>query len=277
MTSKTNEMLGPELPIALTMAGHDPTGGAGIQADIETLISMGCHACSAVTALTVQDTSHVFSFMPVEPEMLIQQARTVLEDMPVHAIKIGMTGSVEIVEAIHSILIDYSEVPVVLDPVMASGGGDSLSERSVREAMTELLLPCTTILTPNTPEARELAPESDTIDACAMALLDHGCKYVLITGTHEQTGEVINSLYGEDQKLETFSWPRLEGSYHGSGCTLAASIAGLLAQGKTPRQAALEAQEFTWQALNGGYRTGMGQKMPNRFFWSAGDDSEGAP
>jgi hydroxymethylpyrimidine/phosphomethylpyrimidine kinase len=259
----------------MTIAGHDPTGGAGIQADIETIISMGCHACSVVTALTVQDTSNVFTFMPVEPELVIQQSRTLLEDMPVHAIKIGMLASTEIAEAVHSILIDYPHIPVVLDPVMASGEGDSLSERSVREAIIELLLPYTTIITPNTLEARELAPESDNLDACAMSLLDHGCKYTLITGTHEQSETVNNTLYGEAQKLETFSWPRLEGSYHGSGCTLAAGIAAQLAQGKTPLQASHEAQEFTWQALQGGYRIGMGQKIPNRFFWAGWEDKEG--
>jgi hydroxymethylpyrimidine/phosphomethylpyrimidine kinase len=274
MTTEKSALHGPALPVAMTIAGHDPGGGAGIQADIESMISMGCHACSVVTALTVQDTSNVYSFMPVEPEMVIQQARTLLEDMPVHAIKIGMLASTDIVEAVQSVLIDYPEIPVVVDPVMASGEGDSLSERSVREAIIELLLPYTTILTPNTPEARELAPESDNLDACAMSLLDHGCKYVLITGTHEQTEQVKNTFYGGNQKLDEFSWPRLEGSYHGSGCTLAAAIAGLLAQGKSPAQAVLEGQEFTWQALLGAYRIGMGQKLPNRFFWAGWEENE---
>jgi hydroxymethylpyrimidine/phosphomethylpyrimidine kinase len=195
--------------------------------------------------------------------------------MPVDAIKIGMLASHEIVEAVHSILVDYPDIPVILDPVMASGGGNTLMEDEMQDALLTLLLPQTTILTPNSLEARRLAPDSDTLDACAMSLLDHGCRYVLITGTHENTQQVHNTLYGNNRKLETYSWDRLEGSYHGSGCTLASAIAALIAQGQEPLTALFEAQNFTWQSLQHGYQLGMGQKLPNRLFW-AGWEEDGS-
>lgn len=260
------------VPVVMTFAGNDPTGGAGIQADIEAIISMGCHAAPVITALTVQDTTSVQGFAPIDAELIIQQARAVLEDMPVAAVKIGMVGSIEAVQAIHTILIDYPDIPVVLDPVISAGGGGELANEEVVDGLRSLLLPLTTVLTPNSLEARRLAPESDNLDACAMALLDHGAEFVLITGSHENTPEVYNTLYGNRRKLETFTWPRLEGSYHGSGCTLASAIAGLLAQGTEPLSATHEAQEFTWQALNHGYRIGMGQRLPNRLFWASPDE-----
>jgi hydroxymethylpyrimidine/phosphomethylpyrimidine kinase len=259
------------VPVVMTLAGNDPTGGAGIQADIESIISMGCHAAPVITALTVQDTAQVIGFAPIDAELIIQQARAVLEDMPVAAVKIGMVGSIEAVQAIHTILMDYPDLPVVLDPVLASGGGAELADDEVIDGLRSLLLPLTTVLTPNSLEARTLAPESDNLDACAMALLDAGAEFVLLTDTHENTPQVHNVLYGNRRKLETFSWPRLEGSFHGSGCTLASAIAGLLAQGTEPLSAIHEAQEFTWQALKHGYRIGMGQRLPNRLFWASSD------
>jgi hydroxymethylpyrimidine/phosphomethylpyrimidine kinase len=259
-------------PVVLVFAGHDPSGGAGIQADIEALASQGCHAATVITALTVQDTRDVQDFRPLDAIELIAQARAVLEDMPVAAFKLGMLGSVENIEAIHTILNDYPEIPVVFDPVLASGGGTGLGGPELIEAMQVLLLPMTTVLTPNSPEARALARGADTLDACALSLLDTGTDYVLVTGTHEDSRHVDNRLYHEDRLLETFTWERLPGSYHGSGCTLASSLAGLLARGLDPFAAAHEAQDYTWNALRQGYRPGLGQQLPNRLFWTRDDD-----
>ena len=260
-------------PVVLVFAGHDPSGGAGIQADIEALASQGCHAATVITALTVQDTRDVQDFRPLDAVELIAQARAVLEDMPVAAFKLGMLGSVENIEAIHTILNDYPEIPVVFDPVLASGGGTGLGGPELIEAMQVLLLPMTTVLTPNSPEARALARGADTLDACALSLLDAGTDYVLVTGTHEDSRHVDNRLYHEDRLLETFTWERLPGSYHGSGCTLASSLAGLLARGLDPFAAAHEAQDYTWNALRQGYRPGLGQQLPNRLFWTRDDDN----
>jgi len=260
-----------KIPVVMTFAGHDPGGGAGLQADIESLFSHGCRAAPVITALTVQDTRDVMAFQPVEATHIVSQARAILEDMPVDAFKIGMLGSVENAVAIHSILADYPDIPLVLDPVLASGSGTPLGEDGLTDAIKQLLLPRATVLTPNSREVRALAPEADTLDACAFALLDRGVDYVLLTGTHEPTAHVVNTLYQGHQRLESFTWERLPHSYHGSGCTLAASIAGLLAHGLDVFQACHEGQHFTWQALQNGYRPGMGQYLPDRMFWAEQD------
>ncbi len=261
------------VPVVMVFSGNDPSGGAGIQADIEALISHGCHTTPVVTTLTIQDTQDVIGYTPIDGGLIAEQARAVLEDMPISVFKLGLLPSTDAVEAVQSILQDYPEIPVVMDPVLASGGGTMLADDEIIEAMTVLLLPQTTVLTPNSREARLLAPEADTLDACAMALLEKGSEFVLITGSHENTPHVENRLYTNNRLLETFSWDRLEGSFHGSGCTLASSIAGLLAQGLEPFSAIHEAQEYTWQALAEGYRIGMGQQLPNRLFW-ARDEQE---
>jgi len=264
-----------KIPVVIAVSGGDPTGGAGIQADIEALVSMGCHTAPVVTALTVQDTQHFMSFEPVNPMVLIQQIRAVLEDMEVAAIKLGMLGSVGVVEAVHTILQDYPRLPVVFDPVLRSGSGAELAGADVRAAMIELLLPLTTMLTPNSLEARALAPEADSLEACAHALMGRGTEFVLITGTHETTPGVVNTLYGSGRLIDSYAWERLPGTYHGSGCTLAAALAGLLAHGADPVNAAREAQEYTWETLKQGYRIGMGQYIPNRLFWAATERGPG--
>ncbi len=257
-----------EVPVVMSIAGNDPSGGAGLQADIEALGSHGCHAAPVVTCVTVQDTRDVAQVVPLDGLLVAEQARAVLEDMPVAAFKLGLLGSQDIVEHVHAVLVDYPEIPVVMDPVLASGDGAPLADEETVEAMQALLLEHVTVLTPNSHEARLLAPEADSLDACAMALLERGCEFVLITGTHEPTPHVDNRLYGNHRLLEVFTWERLPGEYHGSGCTLAASIAGLLAQGLEPFTAIHEAQEYTWETLHHAYRVGMGQLLPNRLFWA---------
>jgi hydroxymethylpyrimidine/phosphomethylpyrimidine kinase len=188
--------------------------------------------------------------------------------MPVAAIKIGLLGSGEIAEAIYTILTDYPRIPVVLDPILAAGGGASLANGYLIDVLKTLLLPMVKVLTPNSLEARQLAPEADSLDACAMAMLSRDCEFVLITGAHENSTQVVNRLYGNNRLLESRTWERLPGSYHGSGCTLASAVAGLLAQGQTPQSAAHQAQEYTWKTLRAGYRIGMGQFIPDRLFWA---------
>ncbi|WP_306606413.1 hydroxymethylpyrimidine/phosphomethylpyrimidine kinase [Azonexus sp.] len=268
-------------PQVLVFAASDPTSGAGIQADILTLASLGCHPLTALTAITVQDTSGVLSVQALAADLLEQQARTVLEDMPVLAFKIGVLASVENVLMVAEILSDYPEIPLVFDPVLASGRGDDLSDEEIIAAMREMLLPQTTIITPNAPEARRLA-ESDedesepSIDTCAERLIEMGAQYVLITGTHENTPEVINTLYGPNGIIRHDRWERLPGSYHGSGCTLASAIAGCLAGGASVEEAVRDAQDYTWQALKNGFRGGMGQFIPDRMFWARGEDNADA-
>lgn len=257
-------------PVVLSFSGHDPSGGAGVQADIETLVSHQCYAASVITALTEQDTRNVKKLIPQNPENIISQASTLLNDLQVNAFKIGLIGHHETAIAIHSILIQYPHIPVILDPVLAAGGGTELSNDRLIATIINLLLPCTTVLTPNSEEARKLAG-FDELNECGLALLEKGCNCVLITGTHETTPAVSNRLFHDHRCRETFTWDRLPASYHGSGCTLAASIAALIAHGLEPLQAVTEAQEYTWNSLNSAFKPGKGQHIPNRFFWMEED------
>jgi len=263
-------------PIVLSFAASDPSGGAGIQADLMTISSMGCHALSVITALTVQDTVGIDSVLCFDADWVDDQARKLLEDMPVDAFKIGLLGSTENIEAIAGILSDYPDIPLVFDPVLASGRGDELADEEMIAAIQSLLLPHTTVLTPNSIEARRLVCKSElgevegdlSLEECARRLLAYGCEYALLTGTHENTPQVVNDLYHASGLLRSDRWERLPGSYHGSGCTLASALAAGLAHGLEVDEAVREAQEYTWQALAAGFHPGMGQFIPDRFFWA---------
>ena len=204
--------------------------------------------------------------------------------MPVAAFKLGVLGSAENAAAIAEVLEDYPDVPVILDPVLASGRGDELADDDLVEALRE----------PDRaaehdrhaeqprgapPRGRRLEDEGLDLDACAQRLLALGCDYVLVTGTHELGAEVVNTLYAHEGVVRADRWQRLAGSYHGSGCTLASAIAAALANGLDVPEAVRDAQEYTWQALAGGFRPGMGQLLPDRFFWArevGGQEDEAA-
>ena len=255
------------LPVVMCFSGLDPSGGAGIQADIESISSHGCMCTPIITAATVQNTENVFSFAPMPPDLLIEQARAILEDMPVAVFKIGMVASAEIAEAISSILDDYPSIKVVYDPVFSTEKDGALSTPDLVDSVRELILPKTTILTPNIFEAHALAPGSDTPSAAAIGLLETDCEYILLTGTHGKTKDVVHSLYSNHRELKQFHYDRLPNKYHGSGCTLAASIAALLAIGQEPVGAIHHALDYTHKTLVNGRRIGMGQYHPDRFFW----------
>ncbi len=257
-------------PLVLAFAASDPSGGAGLQADLLTIASLGCHPLSVLTAVTAQDTRGVNGLLALEPDWITRQARVVLEDMPVAAFKLGVLGSARNAAAVAAILEQHPRVPVVLDPVLASGRGDPLADRETVQVMRSALLPRTTVLTPNSLEARQLAlaaPDAG-LPGCARSLAALGCKYVLVTGTHESGAQVTNTLYDKDSRLREDAWPRLAGEYHGSGCTLASALAALLARGLVVEQAVREAQEYTWQTLSAGFSPGHGQSIPDRFFAS---------
>lgn len=243
-------------PLVLSFAATDPTGGAGLQADVLTLAALGCHPLSVVTAVTVQDTHGVSRLHALEAQLVAEQAAHLLRELAPKAFKIGVVGSAANAQAIAVILAKYPRLPVVLDPVLASGRGDPLAGAAVLAALREHLLPHTTVLTPNTLEAHALGSVAD-----CLAL---GCKYVLLTGTHADTVEVVNTLHGAGGVVREDRWPRLPGSYHGSGCTLAAALAARLAHGDAVPEAARAAQEFTWRALERAFTPGSGQHLPWR-------------
>jgi hydroxymethylpyrimidine/phosphomethylpyrimidine kinase len=256
------------VPVVMSFSATDPTGGGGIQADIEALCSMGCHCAPIITAITAQDTTDLSQYYPCPCRLVRDQARAVLEDISISGFKIGALGSIENVRAVHQLLNDYPDIPVVLDPVLQIGPKAKLIDHAQLEAIIALILPFVTVCTPNAAEARLMAPEADTLDACAQEIMAHGAGYVLVTGAHQIANKVTNTFYGNYRRLEVFHWDRLENNYQGSGCTLSASIAGLLAQGLSPASAIRQAQEYTLECLKSGFRIGMGQHLPNRLFWA---------
>lgn len=263
-------------PNVLSFAANDPSSGAGISADILTIASLGCHPLPVMTAVTVQDTVGVEEILPLDPELVANQARAILEDIPVHAFKLGLLGSVEIIAVIAEIVSDYPDIPLIMDPVLTSGRGDELSTEDMIDAMCKLLFPQVTLLTPNSLEARRLVlydeeddiRDNPTLDECAVKLLDMGCEYVLITGTHENTTVVANALYDINGVVRCDEWKRLPHRYHGSGCTLASATAAAVAYGMNVHESVYSAQKFTWQTLDTSFRPGMGQHIPNRLFWA---------
>ena len=246
-------------PVVLCISGHDPSGGAGIQADIEAVAALGCHAATLITCLTVQDTAQVVEVHPVRTRILLDQAQLIMHDYRIAAIKIGLLGSMEAANSILEIRRQLPHIPMVLDTVLASGGGQSMSAVEFLKPLLSL----STIITPNRREARALSGKS-TPDACAKKLLQTGCKAVLITGADESShDQVTNTLYTATQTRH-WQWPKLAGSYHGSGCTLAASIAANLAKGQLLADAVGNAQEYTWNSLKRGFQPGSGQHIPRR-------------
>ncbi len=254
-------------PVVLSLSSHDPTGGSGIQADIETAASLGCHCASVITALVARDTRELKDIIAIDSTLLIEQARVILEDFQVDAIKIGLLGSLANIKAVHSILMDYPDIPVVLDPVIQVGNVAPPNAETFYKTISSLLLPLATICTPSFVEAHELAREADTVDACAHEILESGCQHVLVSGAQRQDGKIINSLYGDHRLVRRFEWPRLTKLCHGSGATLASSIAAYLAHGLSVTDAVQQGQHFTWQSISAGRRLGMGKLIPNRFFW----------
>ena len=247
-------------PAVLAFAASDPTSGAGIQADALAIAAMAAHPLCAITALTVQDTHGVRRVAPVDAALVAEQARLVLADIPARAFKIGVVGSLANARAIADVLAEHPDVPMVLDPVLASGRGDPLATAHT----IEVLLARATLVTPNSLEARRLAPGCASLAQCAHALIARGCRYVLVTGTHEPGEEVINTLYDASGEVRAERWPRLPHSYHGSGCTLASAIAAALARGAALPEAVHEGQQFTWRSLAAAYRPGGGQYLPQR-------------
>jgi hydroxymethylpyrimidine/phosphomethylpyrimidine kinase len=229
-----------------------------MQADLLTLAALGCHPLSVLTGITVQDTTGVEHLESLAADLVTRQARALLDETKVAAFKVGVLGSAENVHAVAAIAAAHAQVPLVLDPVLASGRGDPLATDAVLTALLEVLVPRATVITPNTLELAQLGG--------AKRLLELGCRYVLVTGTHEAGAEVTNKLYDSGGLVREDRWKRLPDSYHGSGCTLAAALAAQLAHGRDVAEAARAAQEFTWQALAAGFRSGAGQALPNRFF-----------
>ena len=249
----------------LCLSGHDPGGGAGLQADIETLAAHGVHALGVITALTVQDSRNVRRVIATDPALLDEQLEVLLADVQPDAVKLGLLGSVAQLEVLVRHLARLA-VPVVCDPVLRAGGGTDLVAVDYPAELRRRLLPQVTVLTPNASEARRLVPGAGgDLDACAAALLADGCQRVLITGGDERDAEVINRCYGHGTPTRSCQWPRLPETFHGAGCTLASAIAARLALGDTADDAIDAGQRWTQSALARAVAVGSGRRIPGRF------------
>jgi hydroxymethylpyrimidine/phosphomethylpyrimidine kinase len=236
----------------LVIAGSDSGGGAGIQADIKTITALGGYAATAITAITVQNTLGVSAAHPVPPEIVVAQARAVLDDIGADAIKTGMLGSAETVEALADVLASAS-VPVVVDPVMIAKDGAALLEDRALAEVKARLVPMAAVLTPNAPEAAALtglaAETTDDLRRAANVLLRMGAQAVLMKGGHF-AGAMVTDLLVTPCGETVFSGPRLETRHtHGTGCTLASAVAAGLAQGLALEAAVGRAHAYVAEAI----------------------------
>ncbi|MCP1169504.1 bifunctional hydroxymethylpyrimidine kinase/phosphomethylpyrimidine kinase [Limimaricola litoreus] len=246
----------------LTIAGSDSGGGAGVQADLKSFAAFGVYGTSAITALTAQNTRGVFGVMPVPPEMVRAQITTVLDDIPPDAIKIGMPGDAATVVAVAEALVGYAG-PIVLDPVMVAKSGDALLDDAAVGALTTRLIPRAAILTPNLPEAARLlgtvqATTPAEIVEQGRALLDLGPRAVLMKGGHAD-GPCCTDRLVSRTGVHEVTGPRIATrNTHGTGCSLSAALAALLATGRTPEAALERAQNWLSGAIRAADALGIG-------------------
>jgi len=265
-------------PLVLSFGSSDPLGAIGIQADLGSFAAMGCHGLTVITAILSGDTTQITDIEAIEAELLIEQARTILEDVPVASFKLGTIGSIENVSAIAEIVSDYPEIPLIFDPFSSLIPDQGQDSEDIYLAAAELIIPQTTLLLASAVEISRLAEtwrEPSTDDTLALdiqRLIESGCEYVLVTGTSTSSTDISNSLYDESGMIRHDTWKRLAGSFLGAGSTLSAAIAALVANGLDIPDAVLEAQEFTNAALAHAQRFGMGKLVPDRYFWAREPD-----
>lgn len=251
----------------LTIAGSDPYGGAGIQADLKTFSALGCYGASAITALTIQNSIGVKRSVPVNAVDVYDQATMVFEDIEIDAVKIGMSVNAEVIEAIAEVLKVYHPSIVVLDPVMVSSSGHPLLDEQSIQVLKNKLMPLCTLVTPNLPELYKLSHKSSTIDAAKAVLKETGCKYLLAKGGHLD-GEPTDTLINET-KIWQFTGKRVKtNNTHGTGCTLSSAIAAFAAHGYELPLAVEKAKEYVQRALQSGANAfiGHGNGSMNHFF-----------
>jgi hydroxymethylpyrimidine/phosphomethylpyrimidine kinase len=242
-------------PIVLCFSGHDPTGGSGVQADIESIGANGGRAMTVITASTVQNTESFTSFKPGSESLILEQANAVLAEFQPQAIKIGMLANFEIAKVVGA-LCQRLKVSVVLDPVLKSGTGSVMGDAGLIQGINKVL-PYVTVLTPNIFELGALGG--------ADGVMTTGCENILLTTTDSNEGDTVcHSLYNRYDRVD-YKYPRLPGSYHGSGCTLAASLAASLGCGLAVKVSVKKSLDYTWHSLNKARNDTGHQILPNRY------------
>ncbi len=255
-------------PTVLSFSALDPSGRGGIQADIETVASLGGHSAPIVTAHCTTGVAETAESISVDTTVLIEQARSVLEDMTVKAIKIGFTGSVAAVEAIHSILKDYPSIPVIFHPALCLWDSTERDQADLPAAITSLLLPLTEVNVVTLDEAQTLVKAADTVDATAQALMSGGCAHLLLNQNSTQNRQFHASLYDTKGLTKRYEWNHAVPTCHGASSTLASAIAAFRAHDCPVQSAVEQAQNFTWQAMIHARQLGFGKPTPHRLFWA---------
>ncbi len=261
-------------PLILTFGASDPVGSVGIQADLASFAAMGCHGLSVITAILIGDTARIEDMQVIDADWVSDQARVVLEDMPVAAFKVGALGSVENVSVIAEIVSDYPDIPLILDPFTSGMPDPDRENEDLLVAIRELLIPQTTLLIVSAVELGRFAEtwrdpaNEDMLGVDTIKIIEMGCEYLFVTGTPSDVHDVANTLFNESGVVRHDNWQRIPGSYAGAGTTLSATAAALLANGLSAPEAVLEAQEFTIAAIANAQRLGMGKLVLDRYFWA---------
>jgi hydroxymethylpyrimidine/phosphomethylpyrimidine kinase len=254
----------------LTIAGSDSGGGAGIQADLKTFAALGVYGASAITAVTAQDTQHVYGVVEMEPSFVAQQIDAVLGDIGANAVKTGMLANAAIIEAVAGRLRHWGVLTLVVDPVMVAKGGDSLLRDDAVDALRQHLLPLATVVTPNLPEAEVLVGGKlstwDDIREAAREIASWGAANVVIKGGHGE-GDVVTDLLFDGSDFREYSASRVDTqSTHGTGCTFASAIAATLAKGETVEHSVMAAKAYVTKALQNAYPLGHGHGPVHHFY-----------
>jgi hydroxymethylpyrimidine/phosphomethylpyrimidine kinase len=241
----------------------DPSGGAGIQADIQAVTALGCHPLPVLSCLTVQDTRNVYNATATDPDIVRQQLECLAGDTPIHGIKTGALGNADVVDVLVDFLANHPDIPLITDPVIKAAGGGDLADETLIARMKARLFRHAEMITPNSIELALLGEDEDPTQA-ARNLLDAGCQSVLATGGHGEGEDIINTLYHQTEEPSRFYIERVGGEYHGTGCTLAASIAAGRASGLPAGAAIDQAQNYVLRAIRHALRVGKGQPVPDR-------------
>jgi hydroxymethylpyrimidine/phosphomethylpyrimidine kinase len=262
-------------PLILTFGVSDPVGAMGIQSDLAAFGALGCHGLSVTTGLLVADSARIEDTYEIDADWLVDQARLILEDMPVAAFKVGALTSIEQASAIAEIISDYPDVPFILDPFLSSLPDSGLLDDDMLVAIRQILAPQATVLMLSQVELARMAETwreggADMLQEDVEELTGSGCAYVLVTGTGASGSGVLavrtNTLFSEDGVLATFDWRHLAGPFVGAGGTMSAALAAYMAHGREPEDAARAAQAYTAGALAHAQRFGMGKLVPNKYF-----------
>jgi hydroxymethylpyrimidine/phosphomethylpyrimidine kinase len=259
--------------LILSFGVSDPVGALGVQADLAACAAHGCHLLSVVTGQLVSDSARVYNMQEADTDLMVDQARMLLEDMPVAAFKIGAIASIEQASAIAEIVSDYTEAPLILDPFLSSLPDSGLHDDDMLGAIRQILAPQASVLMLSQVELARLAetwrdgPSEGMLEADVAELTGSGCEYVLVTGTGSG-GKGANTMFSRDGVVKRIDWQHLPGPFVGAGCTLSGALTAQMALGVEIEAALAAAHEYTAGALAHARRLGMGRYIPNRFYRS---------